>query len=392
VKSTDVADVAATQAGMAMLLAAFAFAAFVLLLNNISSTSDTPFGLTRVRHRSHEGRALFLLVATFTVGILAGFLYATSVGDPDTISRGYTIAQVVFGVEVYALITAVLVLLDLYLRTPGPMMVWMLSLAVVGWALFRIVIDIRGEWKRDVGNEAIYPLAIASIVPSILVIFLFAAGRVAAMRQQRRSTSANQSGLAMVDSFFLRSSVGYALMMAVIGVYAGTLHVWITQTEEARFSTWQLLLLAASLSVAATWTALHSLPGMDGPRIVVGDDGHFFSVELPGMATTLNESVVTDPVAGRDRIVELRASLSAAKRTIDKSRSVITVDREVELGGHTLFVTPAGFVRLRDVDHGGVTEDEFCDVEHLVRVLGSWERDESKKGRRSTDAVGPVVD
>ncbi|MDX2379792.1 MAG: hypothetical protein QNM02_08540 [Acidimicrobiia bacterium] len=376
----DVSDAVAAQASIAIVLAAFAFAGFVLLLNNMASADSGGRRPVRVRYHSLEGRALFLLVATFTIGILAGFLYSTSLGvEGASVYRGYVVAQVAFGVEVFAMITAILILLERYLRKPGPLYAWLISLGVITWSLFRLTVDLYQAWDRDVStSSATWVVAFALLAPALLLVYLVAASGATRFRPESTTTLRLTLTDRRIRNFFADSSMGYAAMVAVIGVVTGILHVAVTLGNRSAFRPWQLLVLSIALGVASVWTILHARPARDDAKWETErrQDGSYEVLipELPELSSLLNRCAAVGE-SGDERADAIRVlcmEMETANSEIERSRSPIVRSRGIIAGSAVLQLTSDGYVELESSDDA-VSGSELCDVHQLIRELGRWE-------------------
>jgi hypothetical protein len=251
-----------SQAATAVVLAGFAFVGFIFLLNVFATSTRPLFGTSvvgervRIDPRRHEGRALFILAAAFSMGINAAFLYSTSAGLESSVAgRGFVVAQAAFAIEVVALIAALVVLIDMYLLSPGPIYSWVMGVLLTGYVLVRVIAELGRAWsaQEDTGTvgDNVW-LAVVAVMPAAVFLAVAVLGRSAWL---------GSSFLESTRDFVSRSGIGYAAMIAVTGLFLAFTHLFISfRTSIDKLDWWVLALLALVVGVAAAWTAVQSWP------------------------------------------------------------------------------------------------------------------------------------
>jgi hypothetical protein len=169
----DPVEVAANQTNVAVVVAAFAFAGFILLIDR---SRQPPVGALQEPVDPKRFReTLFFLLAAFSIGVLAAFLYATSalatsaVEEPQQrgVWQTVVVAHGVFGLEVLAVAVGVFWLLIQWVDDETWPKLWLLGLLVFGWVAFRWAVALARLVESDSAMQGgqVWLVAIVGIVP-----------------------------------------------------------------------------------------------------------------------------------------------------------------------------------------------------------------------------------
>lgn len=132
----DAAAQADAQVTVAIVLAGFAFAGFILLMDNLRDSNSS-------ESRALYFQSMFLLAATFSIGTLASFFYALSRGlAPWDAYRGLVFGHTLFTLETLALIASVGWLLGIYAPHYFRRRAWWITVLISGYALCRLAAEL----------------------------------------------------------------------------------------------------------------------------------------------------------------------------------------------------------------------------------------------------------
>ena len=252
----DAAAQADAQVTVAIVLAGFAFAGFVLLMDNLRDSRSS-------ESRTLYFQSMFLLAATFSIGTLTSFFYALSRGlAPWDAYRGLIFGHALFTLEILALITSVGWLLGIYTPHYFRRRAWWMMTVIGCYSFVRFTAEVVRHSRQSIefGSQEISVIAVAAIIA--VVPFAWMAGRWA--KNGGRTGAKKRQGPVSIDETRINRTTDvmrYVFGLATASVLVAIPQLLLTFAEATgplpfAAQTW-LVLVCGSMF---TWTVLISQP------------------------------------------------------------------------------------------------------------------------------------
>lgn len=259
--SIDAAAQADAQVTVSIVLAGFAFAGFILLMDNLRDARSD-------KSQDLYFQSMFLLGATFSIGALSSFFYAVSRGvAPWSAYQAIQFGHALFTLETLALIASVGWLLGIYAPIGLRLQAWYLMCAISSYALIRFCMELIRH-SRD-GVDGQFDTVVIGAIAAVAVVIALVLGRNKKLSEASQPVKGEEKLEPGQLSDETRAVMRYVVALAVTSLLIAVPQLIFTFVDAARplpsiVAAW----LMAMISVIFVWTIVITWPSARPDEVV----------------------------------------------------------------------------------------------------------------------------